>query len=242
MLTVVCWKWKARPDWVSKSRVEYSAKHVNVLYSMFKRHYHKPFRFVCITDDPTGINCETYPLWNDLADAKNPIAHWVTCYPRLKIFSKEMGEVFGGDRILSLDLDIVIADDITELLEREGDFVGWDAGNKNSQYRYCGSMYMFDAGSQSFLYDDFDPETSPQESHDAGFLGSDQAWMCYKLGPDKPVWTKFNGVLSYRNDGLSVRSRRKPLPNGTKMVHFHGRHKPWNERPVTHLWVAEHWR
>ncbi len=98
--------------------------------NMVKRHYKKPHRFVCITDDPEGINGETFPIWDDLADVRNPLERWVSCYRRLKIFSKEMLPIF-GPRIVVLDIDTIIVDDVTPIWDRPEPFVGirLDRGN-----------------------------------------------------------------------------------------------------------------
>ena len=43
--TVICLKWGTR----------YGPEYVNRLYSMVKRHTERDLRFICITDDPSGI-------------------------------------------------------------------------------------------------------------------------------------------------------------------------------------------
>ena len=43
--TVICLKWGTR----------YGPEYVNRLYSMVKRHTEHALRFICITDDPSGI-------------------------------------------------------------------------------------------------------------------------------------------------------------------------------------------
>ena len=63
MLTIVCWKWKKhKSGFQLPGVVPYTAHHVNVLRNMLERHCHIPFRFVCLTDDPRGIECETLPV------------------------------------------------------------------------------------------------------------------------------------------------------------------------------------
>ena len=53
-LTIVCMKWGTK----------YDPSYVNKLYSMVERNLSSSFRFVCFTDDPTGIKecVETYEL------------------------------------------------------------------------------------------------------------------------------------------------------------------------------------
>ena len=47
MNNILCLKWGTL----------YSAEYVNRLYRGVKAHLHRPFRFVCVTDDKTGL-CE----------------------------------------------------------------------------------------------------------------------------------------------------------------------------------------
>jgi len=245
MLTIVCFKWKPKDYWTGISRCEFTSEHVNTLLNMVNRHYHKPFRFVCVTDDPLGLDrgVEYHPLWDDLADVETAMDGWVSCYPRLKIFSKEMAEVF-GPRILVLDIDTVIVDDVTELWDRPEPFVGirlhpWSEIDGPLNDSYGGAMYLMDAGAFPEVWDDFDVLNSPQESKHHGFRGSDQAWISYKLGPGHPVWIVADGVVSSRQDALLVRHRTRP---GTRIVMFHGRHRPWGKRAQGCSWVRKNYR
>jgi hypothetical protein len=51
MLSVVTWRWKPRRGY----RSSFGPETVNVLRSMVRRWYPKPHRFICVTDDPAGI-------------------------------------------------------------------------------------------------------------------------------------------------------------------------------------------
>ncbi|MGE0366944.1 MAG: hypothetical protein AB7Q00_14550 [Phycisphaerales bacterium] len=232
-LTIVCWKWGA-PGY----RINFTAHHVNVLASMVKRNYKRPHRFVCITDDPTGIECETFPLWKDCGEMINACGtHLPSCYRRLRIFNESVAKQF-GERILSIDLDVVITGDITPVWEQPHDFVGWAVPGVVHARVYNGSMFMFRAGAHTDLWDEFDPQVSPDLSNKSGYFGSDQAWISYKLKGQAPGWNRSNGVVSYPRE-----QRKMPLSPTTRIVIFHGKRKPWdpavqNESP----WVLEHWR
>ena len=65
-LTICCFKWQSPIQY----RTKFRAQHVNTLRNMFRRHLHMPHEFVCITDDPAGIDQDIriVKLWNDLAD------------------------------------------------------------------------------------------------------------------------------------------------------------------------------
>jgi hypothetical protein len=99
---------------------------------------------------------------------------------------------------------------------------------------------MLKAGARPEVWRDFDPVFSPRETVAAGLYGSDQAWIAHKLGRGEAVWTPADGVHSYRNEILEGRGG---LPDGARIVFFHGKHDPW-DRDVwnKHAWVREFYR
>jgi hypothetical protein len=146
-----------------------------------------------------------------------------------------MAEII-GPRFVSLDLDVVVTGDLTPLFERTEDFVIWAWPFRGTLYN--GTMWMMDAGARAKVWTEFDPATSPTKSRLAGFAGSDQAWMNYVLGPDEATWGEKDGVVAFR----SFRHLNK-LPEGARLVSFHGLHNPWDERVRSaHPWVLDHYR
>lgn len=216
MLTVVCWKWKSR-FW---RRGVYDHRHVNALQKMVRMHLAIEHRFVCVTDDPEGLHCETIPLWEDpIVDVKRGLPN---CYKRLKLFSQDAGKFF-GERILSIDLDCVIFRDFTSLVDRHEEFVIL----KGRASPYNGSMWLLTAGSRPHVWESFDSLLSPslvrRQRKDNGqrYYGSDQAWISYCC-PDEATWSGDNGVYQYMNE-----IRRKSVPDDARIVFFAGAQKPW---------------
>lgn len=237
-IVFVCWKW------ASGYRHVYTAEHVNVMRAMVARHYKKPHRFVCITDDPTGVEAETFPLWEDCSKLTNASGeHLPSCYRRLKIFDPATQAAMGiepGTRIVSLDLDTVICGDLTPLVDRGEEFVGWALKGTYHPRVFNGSMFLLEAGKVAEVWADFDPESSPAVAAAAKFRGSDQSWLSYRVGVDRPGWTKANGIVSY---ALDLRRSPDHLPTGARVVMFHGHMKPWHLHHVGRpAWVREHWR
>lgn len=232
MLTVIAWLWKPPRGY----RSQFTATHVNTLKAMVARHYRNPHRFVCITDMPEGMNCETYPLWNDHQRVLNP---WgprnPSCYRRLKLFSEWAGTVF-GDRFVSLDLDCVIVNDLVPLWDRPEDFVIW--GDTNRHTPYNGSMFMLRAGTRTKVWTDFDAITSPQYSRKLGYFGSDQAWIGACLGPNEAKWTQKDGVYSYRND---IKVKGGGLPSNARITLWHGQVDPWSHEGQRLKWVRDNY-
>lgn len=235
MITVVTFKWRPRPGYRSK----FTAEHVNILASMVRRHYSKPHRFICVTDDAEGIDegIGIVPLWDDCADLQSPHGgNNPSCYRRLKLYSAEAEQMF-GPRIVSLDLDCVITGDLEPLWDRPEEFVVW--GQTNPANPYNGSMQLLTAGSRRKVWEDFDPLRSPRKALSAGYFGSDQAWLCYCLGPNEARWTQADGVYSYR---LDCKPKGGALPSNARIVFFHGQIDPDHPEAQRLEWVSREYR
>jgi hypothetical protein len=233
-LTVVCWRWKPRANY----RSSYGPETVNTLQRMVARHYPRPHRFICVTDDPAGIDAavEVLPLWNDFADLPSPHGgNNPSCYRRLRAFAPDIAAAF-GPRFVSLDLDCVITNDLRPLWDRVEDFVIW--GDTNPKTHYNGSMFLMTAGARAQVWNTFEPRVSPRLAMAAGCFGSDQGWISHCLGGGERKWNKHDGVYSFRND----LQRTRELPANARIVFFHGRHDPWGPFAKNFPWIAEHYR
>src|SRR3990170_8898181 len=121
MITVVCWTWPGE-------RI-YKPEYVNTLCEMLAQHLHAPHQLVCITDDRAGFapSVELMPVPEaalNLAEMITPEGRGMpSCYRRLWMFSDEARCL--GQRVLLLDVDLVITRDITHLVWRDEGFVGW---------------------------------------------------------------------------------------------------------------------
>jgi len=105
MTNFFCLKWGTK----------YSPVYVNRLFNSLKIHYKKQFNFHCLTDDSTG-------LFSDIEIHSLPTTF--SKYPRTQIFTSEKMCYFNDFKHISgkkvwFDLDILIQDDITELVDME---------------------------------------------------------------------------------------------------------------------------
>ena len=236
MLEVICWKWKPAPGY----RSQFTGEHVNILRRMVRRFLPIEHRFSCITDNAKGIEAgiRIIPLWNDLAGLRNPnVINGPSCYRRLKAFSAEAKELIGA-RILSLDLDCVITDDLTTLVNNDHDFICWGDTAKGTHYN--GGFWMLKAGTRTHVWDTFDPRESPRITKRQRIIGSDQAWISYVLDGKDPKWSTADGVYSFRNHIMGNGSQ---LPANARIIFFHGTFDPWQPKIQSEYpWVKEFYR
>ena len=232
MLTIVLHKWRA-PGY----HTVFDGSHVNTMARMIARYYRKPHRIILYTDDASGVDSSITcrPLPTLYGHLPNPIRDTLpSCYRRLWLFRRDVASEV-GERILSIDLDAVIVQDVTALWDRPEDFVIWR--DPSPRQPYNGGMYLLTAGARPDVWERFEPDRSPAMTTLAGFRGSDQAWIAYATGPHEAVWTQADGVWSYSSH--MVRKYQTYLCGRERIVMFHGRINPW-DFPAP--WVRQHYR
>lgn len=210
-LTVVTWKWR-RADGSSL----FSAEYVNRMRSMLARNLRLPHRLICLTDDPAGIDprVECHPLPTEFAGS-------FRCRRRMWQWSRDRMSLF-GPRFLAIDLDLVITDDITHLVDRPEPIVMLRIGYANV---LSGSFILSDTGALHGAYEAF-------ASDPAGFLAktglqnaSDQAMLnLYLRGKPVAEWKERDGFVVFFGRGyerfahLGVGYNKPTLPKGARVV------------------------
>ncbi|QKI88639.1 hypothetical protein [Thiomicrorhabdus xiamenensis] len=220
MLHVVCLKWGDK----------YSSEYVNRLYKMVRHNLKRTFKFHCITEDPQGIDSSILIEQLPKVDLKG----W---WYKLAIFKKDFLNLDESDRVLFLDLDIVITGPLDQLIDFDERFCITPGVLKNT---YNSSIMCFDAGKYGFIWDSFlaQKELIMNEMH------GDQDWIqhvyknavvypkslvkSFKLDLDSKIKFKFGKL------GRSLRKRYTfflprgtvPYPVGTSVVLFHGKPDP----------------
>lgn len=219
MITVVTFLWPPK----------YGPEHVNTIGNAFKAFLPVPHRFVCVTQDRAGLHPSIEIIVPDraLPDDKR--------YRKLMLFRRDAAALFGGDRLLYVDLDVTVVGDLTPLVERTEDFVIWrDPLHERDAYTYNSSLVMLTAGCRPQVYEKFNVATSPAATRLAGLAGSDQAWISYVLGAGEAVWTPDDGVLGWKTDLL----KGSKWPETARLIVNHGRPKAWELAPNHPLRLA----
>ena len=211
MLKIVTWLWGGDSS-RSKDKIVFTANHVNIMKRMVSRNLSLPHEFVCITDNPKGIDKDirAVEIWDNFRDFGG-------CYVRLKLFSNEMKEII-GDRFVSIDLDAVIVNDITPLFDRTEDFIIWGEHYRFSPY--CCSLFMMNAGSRSHVWRSFsnDDYWFVKDNRLRRLYGTDQYYVNKCLYPYEKTWDVYDGVYNFN---LHIRKWRGAKINRVFPSMFH---------------------
>lgn len=238
-LTVLCYLW-GDPS-------KYNALHVNRLYRACKKHLHTPFRFVVVTNAretfDEGIEEFTFQSslkWTDIEYGIQVarVLHAGRNYPRLMTFDPKFQQAIGitDGHILQFDLDLVITDDITPLVEERPD-IKLLKGMPTQPYNF--SILLLKAGAHSEVFSSFPSGHEAEESTLAkGYTGCDQAWIAHVLGEKLPTWDRTDGITNFILD-MKLMGSVTRLPEGTRIVNFAGNNKP--SQYETREWVKVHW-
>ncbi len=214
---------------------------------MVQRHLTLPHRFVCATDDPSGLDAGigTVPLPPGL------VGYW----NKVSLFKAGLFEP--GNRILYLDLDVVVVASIDFLHQGSGELHAirnW----RTKSGAFNSSVMYFEAGRYDFVFDRFLPQAAEVVARHIG----DQDWICEQVPEAKsfPV----GKIVSYKKDlnaHIFLAAKKLGLdflkaphfmtvspPPGASIVVFHGKpdpedvmdapYGPWKRAPF----IKEHWR
>jgi len=233
----------------------YSADYVNVLYRATSQNLTKPFRFVCLTDDPEGLlpGIETFPI-PDLG--LSPEHYLAGAWPKLGVFKRDLYDLTG--RGLFIDLDMIITGSLEPFFDQPGDLITigqhhWYPGQKQEEANTC--IFSFDIGKSSHLPEVFQADIPKHVSsylHEQEFVQGEYGAMSY--------WPK-GWVISFKHhlrQPLVLDRFKGPKRPGAdvKIVAFHGRPRPidlinppkgnWDRFPHYGRgqvdWAVEYWR
>lgn len=235
MITVVCFLWQRLSD-----PPRYHAGNVNTLRSAFRAYLPVPHELVCITNIPDGLHPDirVVPMTQELVDQS------IKRFLKLMLFRRDAAELFGGTRLLGVDLDVTPVADLSPLVNRSEDFVIWrdplfGREGYSAGYLYNSSLILMDAGCRPQVYERFRGADAAQDAIRAcKGVGSDQAWIGAVLGRDEAVWTQADGVLGYKHDIIPNDKSGRTWPAEARLIVSHGKPKPWGLNPDHPLRIA----
>jgi hypothetical protein len=211
VLHVLTWAWGSK----------YGGHYASRLASAVARNLVQPHRFMV---------CAPAPADQHLTKIEG-------CFARLRAFDPAWQRAHGinaGDRILNLDLDLVVTGRLDPLVNRSDPFVILQGVNAANPCPYNGSAWMLTAGHRPDVWSSFDIEAAGKVPFYA--FPDDQAWFAAKL-PDAGAWGPADGVYGFHKPGWPGGD---DLPSGARLVAFFGKRDP---AQFEHLnWVKAHWR
>lgn len=219
MLTVACVYWQG--EFRDREKL-YSPEWVEKLKNMVERNLTIPHRFVCLSN--VEVPCERIPLERN----------WPGYWSKMELFKPGQFD----DRVLYLDLDVVILDNLEPIVNFTSDFgiikavyprgLKWKEG-KRKVGRYNSSVMVFNPGAGDCLY----PEV--EEIRDEYW--GDQDWIGYKLRDLDTFPIKWVKKLKDLPDG-------EPTEDLIIALCMLGRHAPGkNLSAIKRLdWVKDIWK
>jgi hypothetical protein len=241
--TVICMKWGTL----------YGAAYANRLYAMVARNTVRPLRFVCFTDDATGLRPEIEVRDLPPISLPGPVANLP--WRKMALWNETLGDVEG--QVLFFDLDLLITGSIDAFFDYlpQDDFVvihNWTTlpkpiGNTSCfRFRVGSNPHLFEAVERDFpkVYKKYRIEQTliSYEAHSVAF------W------PDEWCLSFKHSLLPRWPMRLFVPAQ---LPSEAKVVAFTGKPDvhdviagewpaPWYKKFYKTLkrpdWVEEHWR
>lgn len=246
MLTIAAYFWL---DPYRQRSYRISPEDVRIWNEMVKRNVTIPHRTVCITHRPDLIDfMETVPL-----DVTKHVPG--TCTVKLMTWRPDIETVL-GKRVCVMDVDCVVTGNLDPVLDRSEDCVFWKNPNYVHGGRrgfYQGSMQLLTAGARPELWNDFDPQSTPQWMN-RRFGGAEQCWISERLNTSYPDWgwewkeahwTEADGVYGAGRlfNGQMGKGIQTELPDNARIVFTPGDRAPNQpEMQEAHPWIKEHYR
>lgn len=234
----------------------FGALDVNRLYAGVAGNLTREFRFVCLTDDDSGLcdGIEAYPI----PEINIPsVPTHCTTWKKMTLFQNGIGDLKGA--CLFFDLDVVITGSLDDFFEyKAGEFCGikeWVQPHRKVIARrpteINASVFRFEANSMQHLLEEFNsnPEFVLKN------FRHEQRYVSHLLGDSVNYWPE-EWVISFKRHCLPVFPmnllRTPRLRSGAKVVAFHGSPKPldamkgYKDGPIHRKcletpWIEEYW-
>jgi len=237
-VNIICMKWGDK----------FPAEYVNRLYGMVSRNLSIPFRFICFTDDSSGIRNEVEI--QNLPELSLPPGAPERGWRKLTVFKENFGGLTGST--FFLDLDVVIVGPLDDFFTHSGDFlIAHDKKNPN-KVEGNSSIFRFEIGKYPQILEYFEKNSELVKSevrHEQAYLSRE----IHKLGkldywPDEWVPSfKYSCCPSWIKSWFEPPS----IPKGAKVILFHGLPNPpeaitgksgkWYRHIQPSPWIREYW-
>jgi hypothetical protein len=225
MLAICTWLWGDK----------YTVEDVYKLKRGIDRHLNETYRFLVMTErernwsPPQGI--ERHAI-------KDPeLLKHQGCFARLRMFDYGWQQNRKlDDRLVCLDLDVVIVGALDVLFDRKETFIILGGANSMNPCPFNGSVMMVAPGHHGELWSDFSLEAAQKIPFYK--FPDDQGWIAHKL-PDAPTWPcgRKSGIYAFMKPGWQFNHHL--LPQNARIVAFPGARQPGDFKNLD--WVKKNW-
>lgn len=228
-LSVVTWLWEKKNKKNLNKPNKFNEENVEDLYNCFKKNYDLPFDFFCIADKKYNFskNIKKIEMPDIFCDQQ---IYEKGCYRRIALFNPEYGLKL-GERILQLDIDINIVNNVTELFNIKDNLKIWQAPSTGPiKIVKNPTVMIFNVKDLEWFYKKFKKDYKKMiEQSNIKYAGTDQALFSEFFKCD--VWTEKDGIYSFR-DYEEV--NKDILPKNAKIISFNSA-KSWREKKNLNL-------
>ena len=203
------------------------------LSNAIRRNLKQPYEFICVSENPKAQfdGARTIPLLD------HGLLSVPGCVVRMRMFDPAwQASVQAYDRIVNLDLDLVVTGGLDTLLDRPDPFTILQGINTTNPCQYNGSMFMLRAGYRPDVWSDFSVEANSKVPFHA--FPDDQGWMHHKM-PDAGAWGPSDGVYGFKKKGWPQGIN---LPANARVVAFPGWRDPSMSMFKSIGWIEKHWK
>jgi hypothetical protein len=248
-VNIICLKWGTL----------YPAFYVNRLYAGVKKHLKRPFRFICVTENPEGLHAGVEAMPFNVPKGM-PERLRMGFWTKLAVTADDFGNYRGPT--LFLDIDQVITGSLDDFFDykpgRNCIIHNWLSWHK-TLFRPApnignSSVFRFEAGKSQYIFDKFEREWP--NALDRTRFRTEQAFLTYAMG-DNREWWPAEWVRSFKRHcipAFPLNLVTPPvLPADCRIVCFHGEPHPevamdgydggkrLYRRTKPAPWIREHW-
>ena len=206
-----------------------ASRYINNLHDGVSRFADRPYKFVCFTN-------ETNLMLNNGIEVRNlPFLTKKGVLPRMYMFSKESG--LFGHQVLSLDLDIVIVNNLRPLMDYSGMFCTRTKFKPGEGNKLDGDIISFKAceENEERFWNPFKTNIQMVESISNG---RERYWIRYVASDIADTWSQVapNKVQSYK---WGFRFKRLDSLKEACIISCHGAPRP---HQIKEHWIKEYWK
>ena len=220
LVNVLCLKWGSRyPDY-----------YVNNLFLGVKKYLHRPFRFICITDNSSGLveGIESVSIPEDPGMS----IPWPNVFLKLLVTADGFAGLKGPT--LFLDIDVAITGDLDcffEYMPGKNCIIHNWVESRKTIFRKAppvgnSSVFRFEAGKSNYIYETFLEEMD--RAIDRSCFRTEQAFLTYAM--KEVYWWPEEWARSFKRHsmwGFPLNYLLSPsLPSACRILVFHGKPDP----------------